>query len=83
MLQGVKPFAITLYVESVSRVIDQRTVEDKNLVRLVGMENVFAYLETIRTNNELVWDIAKVRNVIRNLDAMSASNFERHMEGKK
>ena len=79
-MNGVKPFAIVLYVESIKRVNDRRLTPDKKLVPLVGSENIGAYLKSIEAIKLKVWDMNIVRDIVRELDEQSSVNIIEHMK---
>lgn len=79
-LQGVKPFAITLYMEDLSRVTDRRTKDNKQLVPLLGPANVNKYLKTLVRPSKPVWNMKELDKIVKELDLKSEENFKRHMK---
>jgi len=79
-LQGVKPFAITLYMESLDRVNDKRTKENKHLVPLLGPETVNSYLVNLARPTKLIWNMTEIEKIVKELDRNSEKNFKKHME---
>lgn len=78
-LKAGKPFSIALYMYDSANVKDLRTEQYKKLVPLLTPNNIKSYLEEKAKERVEIWDMGKIRLLIKKLDEQSADNFKEHM----
>lgn len=78
-LQKEKPFKIVLFLDDICNCTDLRTVEAKKKYPLITMNNIDKFLQQEMTYKSKVWDMNKLKIILKDLNNISADNFLRHM----